>query len=107
MHSMQPLPDYIGVLLLLLLCLTVNACSEQKSTPGGGGKKLSGGNSSKAGSSGGGKKGTQRKDDEWEEVSRKYVSRHASAFLTHLSYAMLIGSVRIMCSCDSVYNKFL
>ena len=42
--------------------------SEQKSGPGSATKKPSG-SSSKAG----GRKG-QRKDDEWEEVSRKYVS---------------------------------
>jgi len=45
----------------------VHGDSEQKSTPGSAKKPSA--TASKAGS-----KKSQRKDDEWEEVSRKYVS---------------------------------
>jgi len=54
------------------VCVCARVCSEQKSTSAGGKKQT--GTPGKSG----GKKSQQRKDDDWEEVSRKYVSSLSS-----------------------------
>ena len=58
----------------LCMCLLLHGCSEQKSTAGS--TKKPSGNSVKVG----GKKGS-RKDEEWEEVSRKCVPSLSHLYL--------------------------